>query len=207
MHTGCRSKAPLMLPNLLAALGALVLVVALLLAGYVLVTFNRLVALRNACANARAGIDVNLKRRHQLIPSLVAAVQGYMNHERATMVAVTETRSRAIAELGTASSATAEDALAGSMAQLAIRVEAYPDLKADTSFINLMKNLTEAEEQISASRRAFNAQVMRLNNLVQQFPSLLVAQLTGFETRLPYASGAAAQQAPVVDLQGGRQIG
>ena len=193
-----------MVSTLLTVLGAVALIVALMLAGYVLVTFNRLIALRNACANARAGIDVNLKRRHQLIPNLVAAVQGYINHERNTMVAVTESRSRAIAELGQPSSASAEAALDGSMAQLVARVEAYPDLKADGSFINLMKNLTEAEEQISASRRAFNAQVMRLNNLVQQFPSLLVAQFTGFKTLLPYAADAAAQIAPAVALQDGR---
>ena len=196
-----------MMPTLITALGVFVLIVALMLAGYILVTFNRLVALRNACANARAGIDVNLKRRHQLIPNLVAAVQGYLNHERDTMVAVTESRSRAVAELGTASSAAAEDSLAGCIAQLAVRVEAYPDLKADAAFKNLMKNLTEAEEQISASRRAFNAQVMRLNNLVQQFPSLLVAQLTGFGTQLPYASSNAAQVAPAVVLQRARDLG
>lgn len=175
--------------------------VALMLAGYFLITYNRLVALRNACANARAGIDVNLKRRHQLIPNLVSTVQGYLNHEHKTLTAVTDLRSRAIASLGHPSSAPAEAALEGAMVQLVAQVEAYPDLKADGLFINLMKNLTEAEEQISASRRAFNAQVMRMNNLVQQFPSLVVARSMDFRTLLPYAADVVTQLAPQVALQ------
>ncbi|MFK7914384.1 MAG: LemA family protein [Pseudomonadales bacterium] len=192
------------LPSLLLTL---IVAPAVLLGVYAIVIYNRLVALRNACANARAGIDVNLKRRHQLIPSLVAAVKGYTEHERETMTAVTASRTTAAAELGKPSSPTAEAALDTSMQQLTLRVEAYPDLKADASFINLMKNLTEAEEQISASRRAFNAQVMRMNNLVQQFPSLFVAQFAGFTTLLPFSAEAAVQQAPEIALSGGNNAG
>lgn len=187
--------------SFLATLGTVGVIVALVLAGYFLITFNRLVALRNACANARAGIDVNLKRRHQLIPNLVSAVQGYLNHEQETLTAITDLRSRAIASLGQPGSAPAEAALEGAVVQLVGRAEAYPDLKADGPFINLMKNLTEAEEQISASRRAFNAQVMRMNNLVEQFPSLVVARSMGFRILLPYATDVASQLAPGVVLQ------
>ncbi len=189
-----------MMSSVFATLGILGMIVALVLVGYFLLTFNRLVALRNACANARAGIDVNLKRRHQLIPNLVSAVRGYLNHEHKTLIAVTELRSRAMASLGQPDSAPVEAALEGAMVKLVARVEAYPDLKADGPFINLMKNLTEAEEQISASRRAFNAQVMRMNNLVQQFPSLVVARTMNFPVLLPYAADVAAQLAPQVAL-------
>lgn len=181
---------------------SVLILVAALSVGYALVTFNRLVALRNACANARAGIDVNLKRRHQLIPNLVSTVQGYMAHERETLTAVTASRQAAIASLGAAGSAAAEQALEHSVAALTARAEAYPGLKADGIFLNLMKNLTEAEEQISASRRAFNAQVMRMNNLVQQFPSMLVAGLTGFGVLRPFSAESAAQANPNVQLQG-----
>lgn len=163
---------------------------------YGLWVFNRMVLRRNACHNARAGIDVNLQKRHDLIPNLVACVQGYAAHEQATLTAVTTARTVAINSLGQANSAAAEDALA----TLNVRVEAYPELKAADAYLQLMRNLTEAEEQISASRRAFNAQVMRMNNLVQQFPTNLVARLTGFVTLAFYAAEATAHLAPGVDL-------
>ena len=162
---------------------------------YVVWVFNRLVQGRNACVNARASIDVNLTRRHQLIPNLVSTVSGYTDHERTTLEAVTRARSTAIAELGGSGSPLAEAQIDAQLARLAANVEAYPDLKADALFINLMRNLTEAEEQISASRRAFNGQVMRQNNLVQQFPTLLVAKLFGFVTIESYSADAAAHEA------------
>lgn len=167
---------------------------------YGLWVFNRLVLRRNACHNARAGIDVNLQKRHDLIPNLVACVKGYAAHEQATLTAVTTARTVAINSLGQANSAAAEDALASALATLNVRVEAYPELKAADAYLQLMRNLTEAEEQISASRRAFNAQVMRMNNLVQQFPTNLVARLTGFVTLVFYAAEATAHLAPGVDL-------
>lgn len=172
----------------------------LLVAGYFIVIFNRLIARRNACSNARSSIDVNLTRRHELIPNLVEAVRGYAAHERTTLQEVTSARQAAIAQLGESGSAGAELKLGQSLAQLALRVEEYPDLKADTIFSQLMRNLTEAEEQISASRRAFNGQVLRLNNLVQQFPTLLVANVMGFETLMPFSAAAAAHAPPAVAL-------
>lgn len=173
----------------------LVLVIA-----YFIKTFNRLVARRNACTNARASIDVNLTRRHDLIPNLVAAVRGYASHERTTMQAVVDARQIAIGQLGATGSAAAEQQVETSLARLVLRVEDYPELKADALFGQLMRNLTEAEEQISASRRAFNGQVLRMNNLVQQFPTLIVANVLGFHTLEPYSSGDAARVPPTVSL-------
>ncbi len=168
--------------------------------GYIIWTFNRLVGGRNACVNARASIDVNLTRRHQLIPNLVETVRGYTQHEQSALEAITQARAQAVATLGSDNSARAEAQVAGGLAHLIARVEAYPDLKADEIFINLMKNLTEAEEQISASRRAFNGQVMLQNNLVQQFPSLLVAGLFGFTRIESYQATSSAQANPAVQL-------
>jgi LemA protein len=167
---------------------------------YFIYVFNRLIAGRNACANARAGIDVNLTRRHELIPNLVQVVRGYAAHEQLTLTQVTAARARAVSALGRPDSAAAETALAQSLMHLSARVEAYPELRADGPFIQLMKNLTEAEEQISASRRAFNAHVMAMNNLVQQFPTLIVARVCGFNAQTPYAAGSAAQAAPIISL-------
>ena len=173
---------------------------AILVIAYFIVTFNRLIVRRNSCTNARASIDVNLTRRHDLIPKLVDAVRGYIEHERATLQAVVEARQVAIQQLGAAGSAVAEQHVEQSLSRLVARAEDYPELKAEGLFGNLMRNLTEAEEQISASRRAFNGQVLRMNNLVQQFPSMLVASLLGFRTLDPYSAANSARVPPAVDL-------
>lgn len=173
---------------------------AILVIAYFIVTFNRLIVRRNACSNARASIDVNLTRRHDLIPQLVDAVRGYISHERATLDAVVEARRAAIGQLGAAGSAAAEQEVAQSLLRLVLRVEDYPELKAEALFGNLMRNLTEAEEQISASRRAFNGQVLRMNNLVQRFPSLIVAAVSGFRTLEPYSAVKSVRVPPAVEL-------
>jgi LemA protein len=165
--------------------------------------FNRLVGTRNACLNARGSIEVNLKKRHDLVPNLVRVVQGFAEHEREVLRLVTEARSRAVASLGTASSPRDEAALTQTLRSLDARVEAYPDLKASEQFLYLSKALTEIEEQISAARRAFNAHVMAMNNLVQRFPTLAVARLTGFGEMDFFAAGAEAQQAPEASLAAG----
>ncbi len=173
---------------------------AILVIAYFIVTFNRLIVRRNSCTNARASIDVNLTRRHDLIPKLVDAVRGYIAHERATLQAVVESRQAAIDQLGAAGSAAAEQQVEQSLARLVLRAEDYPELQAEALFGNLMRNLTEAEEQISASRRAFNGQVLQMNNLVHQFPSLFVAALSGFRALEPYSAATSAREPPGVDL-------
>lgn len=181
------STAPLWLP------------IALLL-GYTIVVFNRLVRARNACANAKSAVDVALTRRHELIPNLVKAVQGYMDHERETLVAVTEARNVAAAAVGTANSAMAEAGLDVELTRLFALAEDYPQLEADRIFIKLMKNLTEAEEQIAASRRAFNAHVMAMNNLVQEFPSSIVASMMGFVALASYRANDDHRSVPQATL-------
>ena len=171
-----------------------------LLLGYTIVVFNQLVRARNACANAKSGIDVGLTRRHDLIPNLVKAVKGYMQHERATLVAVTDARNAAAEAVGTAESAPAEANLDVELTRLIARSEDYPELGADRLFIKLMKNLTEAEEQIAAARRSFNAQVMAMNNLVQSFPTSIVAKMMGFVALAYYRAGDDQRSAPSARL-------
>jgi len=158
--------------------------------------FNRLVGARNACLNARGSIEVNLKKRHDLVPKLVRVVRGYAEHEREVLHLVTEARRRAVASFGTASSPHDEATLTRTLRSLDARVEAYPDLQAREQFLHLSKALTEIEEQISAARRAFNAHVMAMKNLVKQFPTLAVARLTGFVTMDFFEAGADARGVP-----------
>lgn len=163
-----------------------------------IVVFNRLIAARNACANARGSIDANLKKRHDLVPNLVKVVSAYAKHEQETLARVAQARSRAMQAVGSASSPASEGELTQALASLDVRIEAYPELKASEEFARLARTLTELEEQISAARRAFNAHVMIYNNLVQQFPTLLVARLTGFSNKAFFTT--ADKSAPQISL-------
>ena len=175
------------------AVAALLVVVAHL--------FNRLVAARNACASARSSIDVQLVKRHDLIPNVTRAVAGYAAHERATLEIVTAARSAAVATLGTAGSASAEARLEQALGRLMLRAEAYPPLRASDNFLHLQKTLTEIEEQLSAARRAFNAHVLVLNNLAEQFPSSIVARVMGFRRADFFATADRERQSPAVAEQ------
>jgi LemA protein len=159
-------------------------------------TFNRLIAARNGCANSRASIDAQLMRRHDLVPPLVEVVAGYAAHERAVMRVVADARTAAVAQLGAASSAGAEARLDEALGALHVRIEAYPELKASANFLHLQRTLTEIEEQISAARRAFNAHVAAFNNLIEQFPTLVVARLCGFATADFFEAAASERGVP-----------
>jgi LemA protein len=163
--------------------------------------FNRLVAARNACSSARSSIDVQLVKRHDLIPNLTRAVAGYAAHERAALEAVAAARTAAMAALGRPGSARAEAQLESRLALLMRLVEAYPQLKASDNFLHLQKTLTEVEEQLAAARRTFNAHVLVLNNLAEQFPTSVVARLAGFARLEFFAAGARerAASAPVAE--------
>jgi LemA protein len=157
-----------------------VVVVGVLL--WVLGTFNGLVRLRNHCREAWAGIDTELKRRYDLIPNLVETVKGYAAHERETLMAVTEARTRAVASTGSpASQAADENLLVRSMRGLFAVVEKYPDLKANSNFLKLQQELINTEDRIQAARRFFNANVRDLNNRIEMFPSSLIASGFGFQ--------------------------
>ncbi len=145
--------------------------------------YNGLVRLRNQVKNAWAQIDVQLKRRHDLIPNLVQTVQGYMQYERATLEAVTKARNTAQQAIGQgpAAQAKAEGELSGALSRLMAVVERYPDLKANQNFLSLQEQLTSTENKISFSRQFYNDSVLNYNNKTQMFPSNIVAGMTGFK--------------------------
>jgi LemA protein len=153
---------------------------ALLVVGFLILTWNQLTRLRQLARNAWADIDVQLRRRHDLVPNLVAAVQGHAGYERQTLEAVVEARNRAQSAGGPAAAGPAEQALAGQVGRLLAIAEAYPDLKAAGSFLELQQALVEIEDHIQQARRYYNAVVRDLNTRIELFPSNLVAGPMGF---------------------------
>jgi len=160
-----------------------VVVVILVMA---IAVYNRLVRVRNAVDNSWAHIDVQLNRRHDLVPNLVATVQGYATHEQSTLAAVTQARTAAASALEPAERAQAENALTGTLKSLFAVAEAYPDLKANQNFLQLQDQLADAENRIAYSRQAYNDAIMTYNNAIQTFPADIVAGLTGFKAREPF---------------------
>jgi LemA protein len=156
------------------------LVVLLVCAGFLVLTWNALTRLRQLARNAWADIDVQLKRRHDLVPNLVAAVQGHAGYERGTLEAVVEARNRARTASGPAAAGEAERALASQVGQLLVLAEAYPDLKAAGSFLELQRGLVLIENHIQDARRYYNAVVRDLNTKIELFPTNLVAGALGF---------------------------
>jgi LemA protein len=160
------------------------LVVAVLLfivIAWVIGMYNGLVGLRNEVKNAWAQIDVQLKRRHDLIPNLVETVKGSMTHERGTLENITKARSAAMSATGVEERGQAEGILSQALGQLRVAVEAYPDLKANQNFLALQEELTSTENKVGFSRQAYNDQVMQLNNKIQMFPSSIIAGMFNFQ--------------------------
>lgn len=145
--------------------------------------YNGLVRRRNQVKNAWAQIDVQLKRRYDLIPNLMETVKGYMHHERQTLEAVTKARNLAqnVASSGVGERAKAEGELSSALARLLVVVENYPDLKANQNFLALQEELTSTENKISFSRQYYNDSALRYNNQTQMFPSSIIASMTGFK--------------------------
>jgi len=151
---------------------------------YVVLTYNGLVRLRNRVEAAWAQIDVQLKRRYDLIPNLVETVKAYAAHEQATLQAVVEARNRAMAApTGSHEQAAAENVVTGALRQLFALSEAYPDLKANQGFLGLQEELTASEDKIAYARQFFNDSVLRFNNKIEAFPALLFATAFGFVQR------------------------
>lgn len=159
-------------------LGVIALIIIMIIA-----TYNGLVRLRNQTKNAWSQIDVQLKRRHDLIPNLIETVKGYMQHERGTLEAVTNARNLAqSADNATPGArAAAEGQLSGALARLLVVVENYPTLKANTNFLALQEELTGTENKISFSRQYYNDSVLGYNNKIQMFPSNIIAGMGGFK--------------------------
>lgn len=156
-------------------------IVAILLIVFIVV-YNGLVRLRNQMKNAWAQIDVQLKRRYDLIPNLVETVKGYVKHERETLEAVTNARNIAqqAASSGAGERSKAEGELSSALSRLLAVVENYPDLKANQNFLDLQEELTSTENKIGFSRQYYNDSVLKYNNQTQMFPSNVVAGMTGF---------------------------
>ncbi len=152
---------------------------------YVLWTYNRLVGLSKRADAAWSDIDVQLKRRWDLVPALVATVEGYARHEKETLQGAVEARNRASQADSVARRGESEQSLSSAVGRIFALAEAYPDLKANQNFLDLQKNLVEIEDKVQYSRRYYNAVVRDYNTLVQRFPALLIAGPTGFSDR-PY---------------------
>jgi len=167
--------------------------------------FNRLVRQRNVVREGWSGIDVQLRRRTDLVPNLVEAVKGYAAHERTVFEEVTQRRAGSIAASDVVGQAAAEKALNGSLGRLMAVAEAYPQLKADKNFLELQQQLTEIEDQIQMARRYYNGAVRNLNISIQSFPGVLIARPLGFREEpffeLEDRSQAAA---PQVAFPGGK---
>jgi LemA protein len=161
----------------------IVLGIVVILVIFFVATYNGLIGLRNQMRNAWAQIDVQLKRRYDLIPNLIETVKGYMKHERETLEAVTKARNLAqsLASGDVGARSKAEDALGGALSKLLAVVEQYPDLKANQNFLALQEELTSTENKIGFSRQYYNDSVLSLNNKVQMFPSNVVAAMTNFK--------------------------
>jgi LemA protein len=166
-------------------------------------SYNRFVRQRNLIDNSWSNIDTELKRRYDLIPNLVETVKGYAAHEATTLGAVTEARAQAMAQTGSpADQARTENALVGSLKSLLAVSEAYPDLKANTGFIELQHQLVETEDRIQAARRFYNNNVRVYNERVQSIPTNLVAAVGHFTTKEYFEVDEAVVSAPVaVDFE------
>jgi LemA protein len=191
-----------------------ILVICAVIGIWLVSIFNNLVSLRNRYKNAFAQIEVQLKRRYDLIPNLIETAKGYMKHEKETLEAVINARNAAAkglasvaADPGNASAiaelAGAESALAGSMGKFSMLMEAYPDLKANENMMQLSEELTSTENKISFARQAFNDQVMAYNTAKQSFPAVIFAGMFGHTqdaTLLEFADSAQIQEAPKVSF-------
>ena len=176
---------------------ALVVVVALA----AVLVYNGLIKRRNQVENAWAQIDVQLKRRVDLIPNLVETVKAYAAHEKATLDAVITARNAAMAAPSSPhAQAAADNALTGALRQLFALTEAYPDLKANQNFLALQEELTTSEDRVAYSRQFYNDTVMRYNNALDQFPTLIFARMLKFERREYFEADEASRDTPRVQF-------
>lgn len=159
---------------------AVVVVIAVI---YGVVTFNSLVSLENQAEEGFSDIDVQLKRRHDLIPNLISTVKGYAEHERGVFERVTAARSAAVSAGDPEQKAQAENALTGALRQLFAVAENYPDLKASQNFLELQNEITDTEDKIQAARRHYNMTVRDLNTKIEQFPSNAIANMRKMQQR------------------------
>ena len=179
----------------------IIFIVIVVIIGWIIAIYNTLVKLRNNRENAFADIDVQLKQRHDLVPQLIGAVKGYMEHERGTLESITNARNKAIGASSINDKIAAEKELSTALSGLNIQVEAYPDLKASSNFMQLQTELSDIENKLAAVRRFFNSATKELNIAVQKFPNVLFASMFGFKEEEMFDLGdtrAAHEKAPEV---------
>ena len=184
-------------------IGIVILVIVVILIFIGVGIYNGLVGSRNHVKNAWAQIDVQLKRRYDLIPNLVETVKGYMEHERGTLEAVTSARNLAqsLSNAGPAERSKAEGELGGALSRLLAVVENYPTLKANDNFLALQEELTGTENKISFSRQFYNDTVLKYNNMIQMFPSNIIAGMGNFKAADLFETAVAAErEAPKVSF-------
>ena len=181
--------------------------VVVLALAYLAWTYNRLVSLNKRADGAWSDIDVQLRRRWDLVPALVETVQGYARHESSTLESVVQSRSQASQAGSLAERGESERGLSTAVGRLFALAEAYPDLKASQNFQELQKSLVEIENNVQYARRYYNAVVRDLNTLVQSFPSNLVASAMGFGERLYFQLDESERAAPRVSFGGNAEVG
>ena len=171
-----------------------VAVIVVLLIIFVIGVYNALIRLRNQVDNSWSQIDVQLKRRHDLIPNLVETAKGYMKHERETFEAITNARSQAMGAKTVSEASKAEGTLGEALSKFMLVVENYPDLKANQNFLAVQEELTSTENKISFARQSYNDQVLFFNNKIQMFPSNIVANTFNFGKRDFFELESAAER-------------
>jgi LemA protein len=178
---------------------AIVIVVAIVVLAvlYYIGKRNSIIAQRNRVDESWSGIDVQLKRRHDLVPNLVETVKGYAAHESAVFEKTTKARAEAMSAQTVGDTAKAEEKLTGALTDLRAVAENYPQLRATENFQQLSRNLSELEDEIQASRRIYNSNVQSYNTAIQQFPGSIIANQSGFTAREYFEIEDAAQREPV----------
>jgi LemA protein len=181
-------------------LAIVIVVLILLVIVYLVAAYNGLIRRRNQIENAWSQIDVQLKRRHDLIPNLVETVKGYAAHEKSTLDAVIQARNAAVAAPTPSATAVAEGQLTGALRQLFALGEAYPDLKANQNFLALQEELSATEGRVAYARQFYNDSVLEYNNKLQQFPTVYYAKILNFERREYFETDEAARETPAVEF-------
>lgn len=178
-------------------IGYIILAIVVVIVFWVIGTFNGLVMLRNRAKEAWSDIDVQLKRRYDLIPNLVETTKGYATHEKELFEKVSEARSRAMGATGPKEKGEAENALSGTLKTLFAVAESYPELKASTNFLELQRELTDTEDKVQAARRFYNGNVRDINIKIESFPANIIAPMLGFKKMEFFELGSEEEKEPV----------
>lgn len=181
-------------------LSTILIVIGAVVVLWLILTYNRLITLKNRTSEAWSDIDVQLKRRYNLIPNLVETVKGYATHERELFEKVTKARAMAMQAQTVKEKGEAENMLSGTLKSLFAVAENYPDLKASTNFLELQRELRDTEDKIQASRRFYNTNVRDLNIKVESFPTNIVAGLLGFKKRDFFEAEGGEREVPKVNF-------